>query len=239
MGRDIIDVYDRSIFEMRNVFTTEECKMFIDYHEQSPEKSPGELVMSSINRTFNSVVGASFGANKIKQTTDVGMTGKHTHERYLIDMFRCRIHKVYMEYMKHLNDINKDDRSNRLYFGELSNPKIQRTSKGDFFNWHNDYLKNRTIAIIIYLNDIDEENGGSTEFNSGRKVQPETGKVLVFPTTYLHLHRGNTILNGPPKYIISAFVKTPDPITPIKVGAQLRGYRSVCGTRIDFPFRFV
>ena len=35
MKRGIIDVYDRSIFEMRNVFTTEECQAFIDYHEKA------------------------------------------------------------------------------------------------------------------------------------------------------------------------------------------------------------
>jgi len=194
MGRDIIDIYDKSIFEMRNVFTSEQCQLFIDYHEQSPNKLAGALVG---------------GAHKIKKSTDVHITGAYKHDLDLIKIYKDGMEKVFAEYMKHLNDIDKNGRLSSLMVGEISAPQIQRTSKGDFFHWHSDYDNERMLAIIIYLNDIDEENGGSTEFNSGRKVQPETGKVLIFPTSQLHLHRGNTILNGHSKYIISAFVLAP------------------------------
>tara|TARA_R110001592_G_scaffold310128_1_gene584663 strand:- start:64 stop:717 length:654 start_codon:yes stop_codon:yes gene_type:complete len=199
MGRDIIDVYDRSIFEMRNVFTTEECKMFIDYHEQSPNKHRGGLISGASTTE-------SYDGN-IKRSIDVNLNNtQHIAFKKYIE----GVKKVSKEYKRHIRDINRecgmriDDTEGFTY------PKIQRTGKGDFFNWHSDYCKERLIAVIIYLNDIDEENGGSTEFNSGRKVQPETGKVLMFPTTDLHLHRGNTILNGPSKYILSGFIIVPD-----------------------------
>tara|TARA_R110002050_G_scaffold194910_1_gene329750 strand:- start:28 stop:672 length:645 start_codon:yes stop_codon:yes gene_type:complete len=200
MSRDIIDVYDRSIFEMRNVYTAKECQAFIDYHKTSPNQIPG-LVLN--NKTGLCRV------NNNKKTTDVtiGLYDKHTRD--LIQIYKDGLQKVCREYVKHLNDINKDGRLSHLFVGEISGPQIQRTSKGGFFHWHSDDNKERKLAIIVYLNDIDEKNGGSTEFNSGRKVQPETGKVLMFPTTDLHLHRGNTILNGPSKYIISAFVLVP------------------------------
>jgi len=194
MGRDIIDIYDKSIFEMRNVFTSEQCQLFIDYHEQSPNKLVGAVLC---------------GVHKIKKSTDVRINSFCKYDLDLIQIYKDGIQKVSVEYMKHLNDINQDGRLSSLMVGDLSGPQIQRTSKGEFFNWHSDYNKQRMLAIIIYLNDIDEENGGSTEFNSGRKVQPETGKVLIFPTSQLHLHRGNTILNGHSKYIISAFVLIP------------------------------
>jgi hypothetical protein len=194
MGRDIIDIYDKSIFEMRNVFTSEQCQLFIDYHEQSPNKLVGAVLC---------------GVHKIKKSTDVRINSFCKYDLDLIQIYKDGIQKVSVEYMKHLNDINQDGRLSSLMVGDLSGPQIQRTSKGEFFDWHSDYNKERMLAIIIYLNDIDEENGGSTEFNSGRKVQPETGKVLIFPTSQLHLHRGNTILNGHSKYIISAFVLIP------------------------------
>ena len=210
MSRDIIDVYDRSIFEMRNVFTSEQCQLFIDYHEQSPNKLAGALLG---------------GVHKVKKSTDVRIDIYDKHGLDLIQIYKDGIQKVSTEYTKHLNDINKDGRLSSLMVGDLSGPQIQRTSKGGFFHWHSDYNKERMLAIIIYLNDIDEENGGSTEFNSGRKVQPETGKVLVFPTSQLHLHRGNTILNEHSKYIISAFVLTPSV--------------SSVSSKDDIPFVFV
>tara|TARA_Y100000389_G_C17261436_1_gene413220 strand:- start:58 stop:678 length:621 start_codon:yes stop_codon:yes gene_type:complete len=193
MSHDIIDVYDRSIFEMRNVFTAEDCQLFIDYHEQSPNKIFGRL-KSGVQNDF-------------KRSTDVRLD--HKHDLDLLQIYTNGIQKVLTEYKKHLNDINKDGLLSSLMVGDVSGPQIQMTSKGGFFHWHTDYQNDRILAIIIYLNDIDEKNGGSTEFNSGRKVQPETGKVLIFPTSQLHLHRGNTILNGHSKYIISAFVLVP------------------------------
>ena len=188
MGRDIIDVYDRSIFEMKNVFTAEECQAFINYHEQSPNKQQGVLVGTEmLNR---------------KKTTDVYIKDITNN---LLKRYIEGLKKVHMEYTKHLNDIDRECGLRSITLGYPSALQIQRTDKGGFFKWHSDYYGKRLIAIIVYLNDIDEENGGSTEFNSGRKVQPEVGKVIVFPVTPLHLHKGNAILNGPSKYIITAF----------------------------------
>ena len=189
MERNVIDVYDKSIFEMRNAFTAEECQEFIDYHERSPDKKQGALVRSE-------------NLNK-KKTTDVYITDKTNN---LLKRYIEGLKKVHMEYTKHLNDIDRECGLRSISLGYSSAPQIQRTDKGGFFKWHSDYTKSRMLAVIVYLNDIDEENGGSTEFNSARKVQPETGKVLMFPTTDLHIHRGNTILNGHPKYVISSFI---------------------------------
>ena len=190
MGRDIIDVYDRSIFEMKNVFTAEECQAFINYHEQSPNKQQGVLVGTEmLNR---------------KKTTDVYIKDITNN---LLKRYIEGLKKVHMEYTKHLNDIDRECGLRSITLGYPSALQIQRTDKGGFFKWHSDYYGKRLIAIIVYLNDIDEENGGSTEFNSGRKVQPEAGKVIMFPVTHLHLHKGNTILNGPSKYIITTFIE--------------------------------
>ena len=201
MERSVIDVYDRSIFEMRNVFTAEECQTFIDYHEQSPNKHRGGVF--SGESTTESYSG------DLKRSIDVNLNNtQHIAFKKYIE----GVKKVSKEYKRHIRDINRECGMRIDDMRDFSYPKIQRTDKGDFFNWHSDYCGKRLIAIIVYLNDIDEENGGSTEFNSGRKVQPETGKVLMFPTTDLHLHRGNTILNGPSKYILSGFLIVPETV---------------------------
>lgn len=197
----MLDVYDRSIFEMRNVFTTEECRAFIDYHEQSQGKKIGQVIEShSGKRIIN---------DKIKKTSDVYLDERDK----LFEIFKKGVRKVHTNYMKHLDVIN--EKCGLRIFGKsrIQVPTIQRTDKGGYFDWHSDYSEDpnecRILAIIVYLNDIDEENGGSTEFNSGRKVQPEMGKILIFPTSDLHLHKGNIIIKGGSKYIMTSFLERP------------------------------
>jgi len=124
-------------------------------------------------------------------------------ERYLA----VGIHK-YFEYLFHgpfggitcfIRDTFRDDTDNI----NVSGLQVQRYKVGDFFNWHVDSLSgvNRIFAFIIYLN----ENDGCTEFLNGKKVKPEPGKIVFFPTTWTYPHRGQEIKVGT-KYIITGFV---------------------------------
>ena len=76
---------------------------------------------------------------------------------------------------------------------EDSGYQIQETKPGDFYTWHQDGMYSRILTIIWYLNDINED--GYTEFSSGLKIQPEMGKILMFPALWPWVHRGY-----PPKY---------------------------------------
>lgn len=50
----------------------------------------------------------------------------------------------------------------------------------------------RFLTWMIYLNDLDEEDGGNTEFlYQGVKVQPKAGRCLIWPSGMTHQHRGN------------------------------------------------
>lgn len=76
-----------------------------------------------------------------------------------------------------------------------------------YHSWHtevaNSASSSRVAAYILYLNDVPD--GGETEFlYHGVKVTPEAGKLLIFPTSYTHPHRGNPIYTGE-KYIISGW----------------------------------
>ena len=64
---------------------------------------------------------------------------------------------------------------------------------GDFYTWHHDCMDDRLLTIIWYLNDVNQD--GYTEFSSGLKIQPEIGKILMFPAQWPWVHRGY-----PPKY---------------------------------------
>lgn len=77
--------------------------------------------------------------------------------------------------------------------GQDGGYQIQRTQPGEFYNWHMDWnieegLGGRILTFIWYLNDIKED--GYTEFCDGTKIQPECGKLLIFPATWTFGHRG-------------------------------------------------
>ena len=64
---------------------------------------------------------------------------------------------------------------------------IKRTSPGKGYVWHSDYVKERLISFILYLNTVEE---GWTQFANGEQVAPELGKLLMFPATWSYIHQG-------------------------------------------------
>lgn len=91
-----------------------------------------------------------------------------------------------------------------LYDGGYKIQKIEK-NKG-FFKWHGDYdiRARRVLAFIFYLNTV--TRGGETEFlYQKQKIKAERGKLLLFPTWWTHIHRGNVPRNSN-KYILSGFI---------------------------------
>lgn len=89
--------------------------------------------------------------------------------------------------------------------------QIQKTEPGGFYKWHNDFSCTnfdkgpRYITFIWYLNDIHED--GYTEFVDGTKIQPEVGKLVLFPSTWTYSHRGYPPKNET-KYICTGWIHT-------------------------------
>ena len=89
--------------------------------------------------------------------------------------------------------------------------QIQKTSPKSGYVWHHDgqsgsYVREKGIrwaTYIWYLNDVKED--GYTEFVDGTKIQPETGKFVLFPSVWPFIHRGY-----PPKsetkYIVTGWM---------------------------------
>ena len=60
------------------------------------------------------------------------------------------------------------------------------------------------MAMLLYLNDVDV--GGETAFlYQGKAVQPKCGRIVLFPTSYMHAHAGRRPVSGP-KYLITNFL---------------------------------
>tara|TARA_R100000664_G_C2688916_1_gene93829 strand:- start:58 stop:708 length:651 start_codon:yes stop_codon:yes gene_type:complete len=96
---------------------------------------------------------------------------------------------------------------NQFFYTDL---KLQRTLPGQgYHRWHVEHasgrgMENRCLAYTIYLNDI--EQGGETEFiHQHQRVQPKTGRIVIWPAAFPFVHRGNAPLVGV-KYILTSWM---------------------------------
>jgi hypothetical protein len=88
--------------------------------------------------------------------------------------------------------------------------KIQKTVPGGGYHiWHSEdssrSASQRVLVFTLYLNDVEE--GGETEFlYLSKRVQPKTGRMVIWPAGFTHTHRGNPPLKDD-KYIITGWVE--------------------------------
>lgn len=79
------------------------------------------------------------------------------------------------------------------------------SNNGGKYDYHTDrYLKKgmneeRHITFIWYLNNVTE--GGETEIKGNIKIKPETGKLLLFPSTWTYPHCSRPTISND-KYVI-------------------------------------
>ena len=80
---------------------------------------------------------------------------------------------------------------------------------GHFNKWHCEYDLNtkytitRVAAWMLYLNSLDE---GCTEFfHQNKTIKPEKGKLLIWPSFYTHIHKGNPVKTKN-KYIMTGWI---------------------------------
>jgi len=92
----------------------------------------------------------------------------------------------------------------------FTNLKIQKTLPSQGYHvWHIEHGKGyefeaRAFVFSIYLNDVKE--GGETEFlHFSKRVEPKTGRIVIWPAGFPYLHRGNPPLSGE-KYILTSWM---------------------------------
>ena len=94
-----------------------------------------------------------------------------------------------------------------LFFTDL---KIQKTLPTQGYHvWHIEHgkdvdMQKRALVFSIYLNDVEE--GGETEFlHFSKRVTPKKGRIIIWPSSFPYLHRGNPPLKGE-KYILTSWM---------------------------------
>lgn len=83
---------------------------------------------------------------------------------------------------------------------------VKYTYPNNYFGLHTDHSPStvRTVSAILYLND--DYLGGELNFPriDGLNIKPETGDIIVFPSTYTYQHESTPMLQGT-KYVVLAF----------------------------------
>lgn len=220
----IIDVYDKSIYECKNVCSLDFCNHVIQAFKDSPYKRPGKVG----SRKYDGGVLAN-----VKKSTDLEVNPDHSAVwKHIHDEMMHIFYESFHKYLKHIKVLEKthEDTQYAVLTTELmdtgpTSPQIQHSTEGDFYQWHSDQNSyspmTRYLSFILYLNDVEEDAGGTTEFNNGRKVKPEAGKVLIFPADFFHVHRGNVVKKGD-KYIVTSFLVRDHELPPAAPSTVLK-----------------
>ena len=160
------------IYIERDALPKSFCNNVIEKFEQDDRKRQGQ-VGSGVHL-------------EIKRSSDLSITELEDWKSYDQAFFRCLNNglKKYVKFLPEEYTIHKA-------LSEIKNDtgyQIQRTQPGDYYIWHHDQSATRMVTFIWYLNDV--KDGGYTEFIDGTRIQPEAGKLIIFPATWDFLHRG-------------------------------------------------
>ena len=89
--------------------------------------------------------------------------------------------------------------------------KFQKTEPGGGYHvWHGEQAgglnAGRVLTYMLYLNTLEPEEGGETEFLYQRlRIRPEENTMIVWPAAFTHAHRGNTVLGSRAKYVLTGW----------------------------------
>lgn len=190
------------ILEYPNFITPEHCKYIISYYDNAEK--------------------AGFTVERIKQRTPrIDIDDKQlfsdtildaTDESVRVDGLRV-LDGFQDAFWKSVFEPYVDEYTLLAVFKGLKirHIKIQKTRIGGGYHaWHCENLETRNagrvLTFVLYLNDVHE--GGETEFlYYPKRVKAEAGKLVLFPGSFTHTHRGNPPISNE-KYILTGWVET-------------------------------
>ena len=201
------------IYECEDAFPVSFCNRVIEKFEKSDLKITGRTSKRD-------------GENPAKKSTDIRIYDEPEwveEEKYFHVMIRKAM-KNYETFLLKMDvdDEVKDQMSQALNITYIHPPQIQRTEPGQYYHWHQDQVLIaadwQIFTYLIYLNDVEKDSGGTTEFSCGKTIQPKAGKIVFFPCTWTYFHRGKTLEKGI-KYIATAGLRS-KPIREISMSRR-------------------
>jgi hypothetical protein len=184
------------IYEVENFLDKRTCEDIIKRFEDDDRKIRGSTV--------------SGVSSAIKVSTDlpIGLENFNSEWGDVNTKIAKLVDKEINNYFKYMFEnglVTKERPGYTLGSCGVAMPQIQKTVKNGYYRWHHDEQKDRLITYIIYLNDVEEGIGGTTDFKCGKSIQPRAGKLIFFPATWNYIHRGKKLEKGE-KYIMTSFI---------------------------------
>jgi hypothetical protein len=191
------------IYEIPNVLSKETCEELIERFLKDDKKHPSTVSGGQTDHDVRKSTNLWIGPDEerwrdtAKEMFEIFVSGLDKYGHHLVD-----------------NNYITFSTGSRLFGKELrfESPFINQSLEGDYYHWHtDDFTKqhdkpSRLFSCLIYLNTLEDNQGGCTEFMCGKKVRPEQGKLLIFPSTWTYVHRGAEVKNGGVKYTLGTWV---------------------------------
>jgi hypothetical protein len=177
---------------IENFLSSEDCKYLIETYDDKVFKS------------------------RVVINTSDGKSAPDTHSsRTSSTFFIPNTDKVIIELRKKVSEMLNVDVRN------IEGIQFLRYVKGERYLWHHDFLKadnitnQRADTIIVYLNDLEEKDGGATGFfHYKMKVCPKEGRAAWFKNCDENgqlikesLHAGEEILTDVTKYALNVWIR--------------------------------
>jgi len=186
---DFIGVYD-------NYITEEECNKAIKIYEDE----------NRFNHTLNRLRGENISILKKQDQQFFASPNNIDVWWEAVKPMMVNFDIAWNHYLKHTGGDDAYD-GGPFHFTTL---KIQKTLPTEGYHvWHIQHGKgldygSRAFVFSIYLNDVEE--GGETEFlHFSKRVKPKKGRIVIWPSAFPYLHRGNSPLSGE-KYILTSWM---------------------------------
>ena len=191
-----------------------EYKGFIGIYNNVYSEGYCQHLISEFDRLETAGAGAnrvqSEGAKRhVKNDYQIGMALKGHEvkafgEKNSVDLFFEGLQQCYEDYISVFSSL-QDGKIRATVM------KMQRTGPGGGYHiWHSeqgngDYAS-RVLVYMLYLNTLDPSEAGETEFlYQKERYNPTENQILIWPAAYTHTHRGNTVLGGRSKYIVTGW----------------------------------
>lgn len=177
---------------LENFLSSEDCKYLIQTYKDKTNRSK-VLININDDKTMSDIHKARTSSTYFIPKTD----------------------KVITELRKKVSNMLEVDSNN------IEGIQFLKYVKGERYLYHHDFLKcvnitnQRVNTIILYLNDLEEEDGGATSFYYHKmKVIPKEGKAVWFKNCdddgkliNESLHAGEEILTDKVKYALNIWVR--------------------------------
>lgn len=192
-----IEINDNGIALFDGYFSAELCNSYINFFNEK------EKLGSAYNRwTSNQMLPHMMEDSSIDLCNNSELD--ITNREYIAPIQNTFWEECYKEYAKKFSILTSFEKHG------INIIKIQKTEPAQGYHvWHTEVNGQsncrRLAAFILYLNDVEE--GGETEFlYLKRRIQPKQGRLMIWPSGYVHTHRGNPPLAGT-KYIMTGWIE--------------------------------